>query len=325
MKTVLKKSFVLILVISILSACFATVVSAQDMNYQPQSSVEEAIAQAESAAGEPIATNRIYFQMPRLESWYSEYGVYQDRYYAGIYWWSGSVVSQSYPGYRASVDNYDQGVYYADVPADVINAIWNNGFFAEQSENSDVFDQHCQTKDINIEGADAGDYDTLPEGSPNQNSMDGCIFIVDPDPEIITSQYIPGRPYSGNWYVYYGDGCYGSYATTSENFVSYDANCLNPDHFDENGNHIGGDHIKAPVVHDDTLVYGDADCDGEVTTVDVTLIQRVLVNMDHAGEFNIKAADVNGDGLDITDATLIQRFVVKMIDHFPVENETANE
>ena len=315
MKSVLTKCFVLILVISVLTACTTTAVSAEDMNYQPQNFLEEAIAQAESAAGESIATNRIYFQMPRLDSWYSEYGVYQDRYYAGIYWWSGSVIPQSYPGYRASVDHYDQGVYYADVPADVINVIWNNGFFAEQSENPDVFDQHCQTVDINIEDAYAGDYDTLPEGSPNQNNMDGCIFIVDPDPEIITSQYIPKRPYAGNWYVYYGNGCYGSYATTSENFISSDANCLNPDHFDENGNHIGGDHIKASVA----FVYGDADCDGSVSILDATVIQRILVDMNWES-FNLKAADVNGDGLDITDATLIQRFLAGMIASFPIEN-----
>ena len=322
MKTVLTKIFVFILVISMLTACVTTVVSAEDMNYQPQCSVEEAITQAGSAAGEPIVTNRIYFQMPRSDSWYSEYGICQDRYYAGVYWWSGSVVPQSYPGYRASVDHYDQGVYYADVPADVINVIWNNGFFAKQSENPDVFDQHCQTEEINIEEAYAGDYETLPEGSPNQNNMDGCIFIVDPDPEIITSQYMPNRPYSGNWYIYYGDGCYGSYAITSENFISSDANCLNPDHFDENGSHIGGDHIKAPDIPDEPFVCGDADCDGEVSILDVTVIQRVLVKIGWE-PFNEKAADVTGDGLDITDATMIQRFLVHMIDRFPAEGQLS--
>ena len=319
MKAVLTKCFALLLVLSMLTACMTTVVSAENMDYQPQCSVDEALAQAESTAGESIATNRIYFQMPRSDSWYSEHGVYQDRYYAGIFWWSGSVIPQAYPGYRACVEQYDQGVYYADVPTDVIDVIWNNGLFAEQEENPHVFDQHCQTVAINIEEAVAGDYDTLPEGSPSPNNMDGCIFVVDPDPEITTSPYIPNRPHPGSWYVYYGDGCYGSYAITSESFISYDANCLNPDHFDENGNHIGGDHIKAPTA----FVYGDADCDGMVTILDATAIQRVLIDMS-IEPFNRKAADVNGDGLDITDATLIQRFDAGMIDRFPVENETAN-
>lgn len=79
MKTVLTKYVIFILVISMLTACVTTVVSAEDMSYQPQCSAEEAIAQAESAAGEPIATNRIYFQMPRSDSWYSKYGVCQVR------------------------------------------------------------------------------------------------------------------------------------------------------------------------------------------------------------------------------------------------------
>ena len=271
MKTVLTKYFALILMISLLVACVTTVVSAEDSSYQPQSSVEEAIAQAGSATGGSIATNRIYFQMPRTDSWYSEYGVYHNRYHAGIFWWSGSVQPQAYP------------------------------------------------EIINIEEAYAGDYDTLPEGSPNQDNMDGCIFIVDPDPEIITSQYIPNRPYVGDWYVYYGDGCYGSYATTSGNFISRDENCLNPDHFDEGGNHIGGDHIKAPDVPDDQLVYGDADCDGAVTILDATVIQRVLIEYPQ-DDFSEKAADVDGKGLDVTDATRIQRFTAGMIDHFPIEN-----
>ncbi len=74
---------------------------------------------------------------------------------------------------------------------------------------------------------------------------------------------------------------------------------------------------------DYVMLYGDADCDGDVTILDATVIQRVLVNMSWES-FSEKAADVSGDGLDITDATLIQRFLAGMIDHFPVENETAN-
>lgn len=53
---------------------------------------------------------------------------------------------------------------------------------------------------------------------------------------------------------------------------------------------------------------GDADGDGEVTAVDATAIQRSLILAPLAFEIDIKAADVNGDGLDITDATSVQRF-----------------
>ena len=53
-------------------------------------------------------------------------------------------------------------------------------------------------------------------------------------------------------------------------------------------------------------VLGDADGDEAVTVLDVTTIQR------HLSEMPVKyidevAADVNGSGLDISDATFIQR------------------
>ena len=68
---------------------------------------------------------------------------------------------------------------------------------------------------------------------------------------------------------------------------------------------------------------GDVDLDGEVTILDATVIQRVLIDMEWE-PFNEKAADVNGNGLDVTDATLIRRFETGLIDHFPIEYETAN-
>ena len=75
-------------------------------------------------------------------------------------------------------------------------------------------------------------------------------------------------------------------------------------------------------IKDSAILYGDADCDGEVTIIDATVIQRVLVNM-NVERFNVKAADVDGKGLDIIDATLIQRFLVNMIDRFPAENRSV--
>ena len=73
---------------------------------------------------------------------------------------------------------------------------------------------------------------------------------------------------------------------------------------------------------DYSFIYGDADCDGEVTILDATVIQRILVNMDWEN-FNVKAADVDGEGLDIIDATLIQRYLVNMIERFPAEAQTT--
>lgn len=66
-----------------------------------------------------------------------------------------------------------------------------------------------------------------------------------------------------------------------------------------------------------TYMIGDADGDEDVTIVDATLIQRKLVNIP-VFSFNEKAADVDGDGLNITDATRIQRFLVGFYDPYNI-------
>ena len=58
-------------------------------------------------------------------------------------------------------------------------------------------------------------------------------------------------------------------------------------------------------------IRGDADGDGAVTVIDATTIQRHLAQIPTPG-FNEKAADVDGNGLDITDATFIQRWLAEM-------------
>ena len=241
MKKAVSILFVTILILLSVMPAF----SAEEIAQTPKTT-EEAIAQAESASGTTISTSRVYFKMPAVDHWYSEYGVYDGLYYPDVYWWNGSVMPASYPGYRASIDNYDQGIYFAEVPTDVINVIFNNGCTAQQAEQ----DHHLlnQSANLNVEGAAAGEYDTLPEGSPDENSMDGCIFVYDPDAATPTS-VLTYPVYYFNPYIYYGNGCYGSYATTSESFTSVEENCLNPDHFDEGGKHIGGDHIKAPTYY----------------------------------------------------------------------------
>ena len=55
---------------------------------------------------------------------------------------------------------------------------------------------------------------------------------------------------------------------------------------------------------DETLL-GDADCDGYVSILDATVIQRKLVNLP-VNQFNEVAADIDGNGLDITDATWLR-------------------
>lgn len=239
----MKKAVSILIVTILLILTVTATVSAEKTTSSPLQSTEEAIAQAEAASGESIPASRVYFKMPAVDNWYSSYDVYDGLYVPDVYWWNGSVMPASYPGYRTSIDNYDQGVYYAEVPTDVDNVIFNNGCTAEQAESD--YQLLNQSAHLNVEGAYPDDYDTLPEGSPNEDNMDGCIFVYNPDAATPTS-ILTYPIYYFDPYIYYGSGCYGSYATTSENFTSVEENCLNPDHFDEQGNHIGGDHIKAP-------------------------------------------------------------------------------
>lgn len=60
-------------------------------------------------------------------------------------------------------------------------------------------------------------------------------------------------------------------------------------------------------------LLGDTDNDDEVTSIDVTLIQRHLVNLITLGADSVSATDIDGSGeLEITDATFIQRWLADM-------------
>lgn len=70
-------------------------------------------------------------------------------------------------------------------------------------------------------------------------------------------------------------------------------------------------------------VWGDANCDGEVTVADATLILQVLGNSDkykisEQGRINSDVFDT-GDGLSAKDALTIQMFDAKQIDKLPAE------
>ena len=73
----------------------------------------------------------------------------------------------------------------------------------------------------------------------------------------------------------------------------------------------------APVAAESGYKRGDADGDGTVTILDATAIQRKLVQLP-IPKFNEKAADVDGEGLDITDATKIQRYLAEFADPYHI-------
>lgn len=65
-----------------------------------------------------------------------------------------------------------------------------------------------------------------------------------------------------------------------------------------------------PVSAASSYLRGDADGDGFVTISDATTIQRTIAEIPTASFFE-KAADVDGDGLNIMDATNIQRYLAQ--------------
>ena len=82
---------------------------------------------------------------------------------------------------------------------------------------------------------------------------------------------------------------------------------------------LSGIAVSASAVETQSITWGDADGDGEVSIIDATCIQRYLVEIPVLS-FHMEAAIVSGeDELSIIDATLIQRKLVNLIDHFPVE------
>ena len=72
----------------------------------------------------------------------------------------------------------------------------------------------------------------------------------------------------------------------------------------------------------ESILYGDADGNGEVEIVDATYIQRHLADIPTPNPINMQAAIVSGDDeLSIIDATLVQRKLVGIISVFPVEEQ----
>lgn len=63
------------------------------------------------------------------------------------------------------------------------------------------------------------------------------------------------------------------------------------------------------------VLHGDVNGDGFVTIGDVTIIQQKLADMPTAS-FNEKAADVDGNGSGISDATAIQRYLAEFDDPY---------
>lgn len=312
-------------IISILLAVMLVVsvaaVSTGAVEYNPSKSYtvskdtptcEEAI----QACGGSIArkdVQKIYFQLPLVDpnqngsDWKNKFNSEDlglDYCQTCVYWWTGlaGAADQGWPsgkgctwvGYKTKLVDAANRIYEATVPATgVTTMIWDNGVDAGMDPNAPMFKFGRQIADANIEGAEEGDYDTLPEGTPNPDNMDGCIQII--DYSVSTPNPLTGfDSYGSTWYVYYGNGCYGEVLTTSDDYHWRYFACKNPEH-----NHNPG----------------DASSDGKVNILDVFCIQRHLIKKDMpAGStWNEGNADADADAyVSIIDATRIQRYKAEL-------------
>lgn len=294
----------------VLSCC---AVSVGAVDYQPVDSytvnedtpyTEEAIV---ACGGSLEDTQTIYFQAPA--DWANQFNTFdgpddsEPYMHVCIYWWEG--IGSKWPdgtgvqwvGYQTHLIDKENRIYSATVPDDVTSkVIWNNGVNGGMDPYAPVFNYSRLLADANIEGAAAGDFDTLPEGSPAEDNMDQCIQIINYDPELAQENPLTGFwNYGSDWYVYYGNGCYGNYPTTSPNYHGRLASCVNPEH-----------HHPKP---------GDVNDDKSVDINDVLCIQRYLANLPQPDgmTFDKDTADVDEDTyVSIMDATRIQRYLAQL-------------
>lgn len=67
-----------------------------------------------------------------------------------------------------------------------------------------------------------------------------------------------------------------------------------------------------------TILLGDSDGDGKITPIDATMIQWYFAEIVQESTISIDAARVSGGELEITDATLIGRYLAKINTPYPI-------
>lgn len=251
------KKFVSILLAVLLVASLTITASASHSVYTDDftTTADDAIKEYEDANGTTVQTRRYYFQMPNgsngpvatddviytetdeetgesrdilvcnagehAPSWYNEY-----TQGAGVYWWGSAPANCEtigWAGYRAMVEDADQSIFYVNMPTGVVTFDWNNGVDGGMDKTNPIYYMAAQTVDVPSEYPDPGEVTGLPEGRPESIGFDGCIFIVNPD-LVDVNPVSHKMTCGGTWYFYYGEGCYGEYATDSANFISVEAN-----------------------------------------------------------------------------------------------------
>jgi len=303
MKKIISIVLAVMLVVSVTAVSFGAVSYNPSDSYTVSADTPTCKEAIEACGGGE--TNTVYFQAP--ENWYNKFNTLPGTDYGQIcvYWWSGlgsewpSGATVKWVGYKCELVDKENRIFAATLPADTDNTpmiLFNNGVNGGMDPNAEIYNYAAQIKDLNTQGAEEDEFDTIPEGSINEDNFDGCICI--PDPKRTSKNELSGvTECETDWYIYYGDGCYGSYATTSPNFKGIAAECKNPEHH----------HAER----------GDPNNDKKICDVlDAEIIQRYLVKKLEDGEiFDKLAADVDVDGyISIIDATRVQRVAAGLCD-----------
>ena len=354
----MKRIISILLAVMLVASC-AVVASAYGWSDPDIMTVDEAVAEHELLMGEEVATNRYYFLMPNGKNGdigdddsvdddgkpLGHAGEYANTWFipmknggiatntAGIYWWDSGVADPpAWVGYLPSgVDENDPYVFYADVPQAATTIIWNNAVDGGMDDTQEIY--FCAAQSINIpcEYYDPGESPNYPDGT---ESFDNMIFVIDPD-LVSVAEFSGKQTCGGEWYYYYGNGCYGFTPDGTE------ADCLRGDHFNEAGEHVipeqvGPDNPTPPTEPTPTeptpteptpteptpteptptepaeYMLGDADGDGEISVLDASVIQLSLVGKRPAFEgVAFLRANVDKDGeISVLDASIIQLYLV---------------
>ena len=181
---------------------------------------------------EPAHDELVITEGSKALSWFNDFNLAADgKHYAGVYWWDAPASPSNWPGYKMELEDEANNIYSVVMPGDgeLTTAIFSNGVDGGTDSSLPIYYEAAQTINNNMEGAEAYDYDTLWEDTYNAYDFDGCIYIIDPD-QVSINSFSGKQTCGGNWYFYYGNGCYGNVRTDSDDFVSAEDNCVNPDH-----------------------------------------------------------------------------------------------
>lgn len=299
----MKRIISILLAVLLLVSCAVVAASAYGNDDPSFMTVKEALDIYEMDYGTRPETNRYYFLMPNGsngdlgddDSETGKYGQFAPTWYktfddgtpatntAAIYWWQSGVADPiAWVGYGADGhEESDPNVYYVDAPKAATMIVWNNAVDGGQDSTKPVYFCAAQTGNIPCEYYEPGENEHYPEGT---ESFDNMIYVIDPD-LVTISDFSQMQTCGGEWYYYYGDGCYGytKDGTTDD--------CLRGDH----------DHSV-------NYLLGDVDGDGDVSILDATEIQLVLAQLkEWNNDTAVLAADYDGDGdVSVLDATEIQ-------------------